>query len=290
MPASRLRIFLVLTLGILAASFASILIRLTPAPALVIAAGRMVFASILLTPFYLARQTRHRQELTGPKLRLSLLGGLFLAAHFGCWIESLNHTSITSSVVLVAMNPVFVALLAPLLLREKPGWRLYLAIVLGITGALIINRPVLTSPGNLSGNLLALAGALFAALYVIVGRKLRPGLSLVGYVYPVYLVAGLILTVLVLILRYPLSGYSGRTWLFIFLLAIGPQIIGHTSFNWALAFLPAPTVALSILGEPVGTTILAMLLLHQFPSIWEISGGLLILTAIYIAASSLKTE
>ncbi len=290
MPVSRLRIFLVLTLGILAASFASILIRLTPAPALVIAAGRMVFAATLLTPFYITRQSRHRHELTRRKLLLSLLGGVFLAAHFGFWIESLNHTSITSSVVLVAMNPVFVALLAPLLLREKPGWRLYLAITLGITGALIINRPALSSPGNLTGNLLALAGALFAALYVIIGRKLRPGLSLVGYIYPVYLIAGVILTTLVLALGYQLTDYPFRTWLFIFLLALGPQVIGHTSFNWALAFLPAPTVALSILGEPVGTTILAMLLLHQFPSIWEISGGLLILTAIYIAATASRPE
>ncbi|MEO0022287.1 MAG: DMT family transporter [candidate division WOR-3 bacterium] len=290
MPASRLRIFLVLTLGILAASFASILIRLTPAPALVIAAGRMIFAATLLTPFFITRQFRRRQELTRPKLLLSLLGGIFLAAHFGFWIESLNHTSVASSVVLVAMNPLFVALLSPLLLREKPDLRLYIAVSLGLLGALVINRPALNSPVNLTGNLLALAGALFAALYVLIGRKLRPGLSLVGYVYPVYLIAGVILTTLVLALRYPLTSYSGRTWLFILLLALGPQIIGHTSFNWALAYLPAPTVALSILGEPVGTIILAMLLLHQFPSVWEIFGGLLILTAIYIATSSLKTE
>ncbi|MCX7732038.1 MAG: DMT family transporter [candidate division WOR-3 bacterium] len=290
MPVTRIRILLVLFLGIIAVSFASILIRLTPAPALVIAAGRLVFAALLLTPFYLARPLHRRQELRRRKLLLSLLGGVFLAAHFGFWIESLNHTSVASSVVLVAMNPVFVALLSPLLLREKPGARLYIAVGLGALGALIINRPALSSPAGLTGNLLALAGALFAALYVIIGRKLRPGLSLVGYVWPVYLISGVILTTLVLALGYPLADYPGRTWLFILLLALGPQIIGHTSFNWALAYLPAPTVALTILGEPVGTTILAMLLLHQFPTIWEIFGGLLILTAIYIAASSLNTE
>lgn len=283
---SKFRIFIVLIIGITAASFASILIRLTPAPALVIATGRMTFAALFFTPFYFAYPRRRRQELNLRKLFLILVAGLFLAAHFGFWIESLNHTSVASSVVLVAMNPVFVALLSPLLLKEKPGLWLYIAVALGVLGALIINRPALTSITNLTGNLLALAGAFFAALYVIIGRKLRPGISLMGYVYPVYLVAGFILLVLILLIRYPLTTYPPQAWMYILLLALGPQIIGHTSFNWALAYLPAPLVALSILGEPVGTTLLAMFLLHQSPTTWEIFGGLLILVAIYLAAIS----
>jgi drug/metabolite transporter (DMT)-like permease len=250
----------------------------------------MVFATLLLTPFYFARPALRKQELTRKKIGLSLLGGIFLAAHFGFWIESLRHTSVTSSVVLVAMNPVFVALLSPILLRERISRRLGLAVVLGIAGAVIINRPAISAVGNLTGNLLALTGALFAALYVIIGRKLRPGLSLLGYVYPVYFVSALILTLLALITGNPLAVCSLKTTLFILLLAIGPQLIGHTSFNWALAYLPAPVVALTILGEPVGTTILSVILLHQPPTVWEIIGGVIILSAIYLASTSFNLK
>jgi|UniRef100_A0A7V3PUD3 drug/metabolite transporter (DMT)-like permease len=285
MPVSKTRILVVLMFGILAASFASIIIRLTPAPSLVVAAGRMLFATILLTPFYFAQPALRKQELKLKKLLLSLLGGVFLAAHFGFWIESLRHTTVTSSVVLVAMNPIFVALLSPFLIREGISPRLWIAIILGILGALIINKPAMTNTGNLNGNLLALTGALFAALYVLVGRKLRPGLSLLGYVYPVYFIAALILTILAFISGNPLATCSLKTCLLILLLAIGPQIIGHTSFNWALAYLPASVVALTILGEPVGTTLLAMILLRQPPTCWEIMGGIIILSAIYLAST-----
>ncbi|MGB9742832.1 MAG: DMT family transporter [candidate division WOR-3 bacterium] len=290
MPVSKIRIFTVLFIGIATASFASIIIRLTTAPSLVIAAGRMLFATLLLTPFYLARPALRKRELNRKKIGMSLLGGIFLAAHFGFWIESLRHTTVTSSVVLVAMNPIFVALLSPFLIRERLSVRLWLAVIIGIVGAVIINRPAISTTGNLIGNLLALTGALFAALYVIIGRKLRPGISLLGYVYPVYFAAALMLILLALITGNPLTACSLKTCLFILLLAIGPQLIGHTSFNWALAYLPAPVVALTILGEPVGTTLLAVTLLRQPPTGYEILGGLIILSAIYLASTSFSLK
>ncbi|MGQ9707960.1 MAG: DMT family transporter [bacterium] len=290
MSVSSTRIFFVLGLGIIAVSFASIIIRLTPAPTLVIAAGRMVFASLMLSPFFLLNLRAHQKEFTRAKLRFSLFAGIFLAAHFGFWIESLRHTTVASSVLLVALNPVFVALMSPFLLREKLNLRLYLAIGLGVIGAIIINRPGLNFSTNLAGNLLAIAGAFFAALYCIIGRKLRPGLSLLGYVYPVYLIAALILFLFAIIAGYPLTSYPIKTYLLILLLAIGPQVIGHTSFNWALGYLPASVVVISILGEPIGTTILAAILLNQLPTWFELIGGILILGAIYLAALSFSTN
>ncbi len=289
MPSIRTRILLILIGAILAASFASIIIRLTPAPTLVIAAGRMVFAALILTPFFSYRFSKYCLEITRARLLWILASGIFLAAHFVCWIESLRHTTVSSSVILVAMNPIFVAILSPLILKEKISWQLGLAITVGVIGTLIITRPALSSATNLTGNLLALAGAFFAALYVIMGRKLRHGLSLLGYVYPVYFTAALILTAIALIAGYRLLSFSLQTYLFIFLLAIGPQIIGHTGFNWALAYLPAPVVAMTILGEPVGTTVLATIILRQPPSMFEIAGGALILFAIYLAATSFSS-
>mgnify|MGYP000437704530 CR=1 FL=1 len=285
MPISRIRIFIVLLFGISVASFASIIIRITPAPSPMIAAGRMLFTSIILTPFFIKNLQSHRKELTPARWRWALLAGIFLAAHFILWIESLKHTTVVSSVVLVAMNPIFVALIAPPLLKERLSLRGWLAILIAFLGATLIAGPTLKSATLTSGNFLSLGGALCAACYVILGRKLRAGLSLLNYIYPVYTFAALFLLIFALVSHTPLLGYHPKTYLLVLLLAIGPQIIGHTSFNWALKFLPAPVVAMSILGEPIGTTILSALLLNQPPTILELAGGLLIGTGIYLVAS-----
>lgn len=284
MPISRARIFFVLLFGIGAASFASIIIRITPAPSPVIAAGRMLFASLLITPFFFKSLRAHRNELTLHRLRWALLAGIFLAGHFALWIESLKHTTVVSSVVLVAMNPIFVALIAPTFFKERLSLRGWLAIFIALFGAILIAGPTLQSASLTTGNLFSLGGALCAAGYVLIGRKLRPDLSLLNYIYPVYTFAALLLLIFTFISRTPIFSYQPKTYLLILLLAIGPQILGHTSFNWALKFLPAPVVAMSILGEPVGTTILSAFLLCQPPTTHEIAGGLLICTGIYLVA------
>lgn len=285
MPVSRARIFLVLLLGIGVASFASIIIRVTPAPSPMIAAGRMLFTSIILTPFFIKNLRTHRNELTPARWRWALLAGFFLAGHFILWIESLKHTTVVSSVVLVAMNPIFVALIAPVFLKEHLSLRGWFAILIAFLGAILIAGPTLKSTSLTTGNFLSLGGALCAACYVILGRKLRSGLSLLNYIYPVYTIAALLLLLFALVSRTPLLGYPMKTYLLVLLLALGPQILGHTSFNWALKYLPAPVVAMSILGEPIGTTILSALLLRQPPTPLELAGGLLIGTGIYLVAS-----
>ncbi len=282
---SQTKVFAVLFFGILIVSFASIIIRLTPAPSLIIATGRMVFSSLILTPFFLYKHPSRKAGLKRLNWFLTPWSGLFLALHFAFWIESLKHTTVVSSVVLVAMNPIFVALLTPIFLKEKVTRRNWLAVALGLSGALLIAGPNLTSARLTLGNLLALGGALAASGYVIIGRKLRPGLSLINYIYPVYSIAGIILLIIAFASGQRFIGYEIKTYLFIFLLAVGPQLLGHTSFNWALAYLPAPVVAMAILGEPVGTTILAWILLRQPPSYLEILGGLTICLGIYLASA-----
>ncbi len=286
MPISRLRFFLALGFGIIAVSFASIIIRITPAPSLLIATGRMVFASLLLAPFFCKNLPARRNEFVVINWWLVLLAGLFLAGHFALWIESLKHTTVVSSVVLVAMNPLFVTLAAPFLLKEPLNWQTGGAVLLGFSGVLLIAGPTLKSTPLTTGNILALGGALCAAGYVIIGRKLRPRLSLINYVYPVYTTTAIILLLTTILNRIPITGYQPKVYLLIFLLALGPQVLGHTTFNWALKFLPAPVVAMSILGEPVGTTVLSWLLLHQPPTRAEIAGGLLIAAGIYLSTRS----
>ena len=287
---SRLKIILVLGFGLIVLSFASILIKLTQAPTIVIAAGRLTIASLVLTPFFWFKFPKIRLELKPVKWGLIFLSGLFLAMHFTLWIESLSHTSVSSSVVLVAMNPIFVAILSPIILREKITFRIGLAVVLGAIGAIIIASQGLNSLIMTKGNLLALGGAVCAGGYMIVGRRIRPQISLISYIYIMYTTAAILLLLGVLLTGQHLTGYSWQAYLFIILLALGPQLVGHTSFNWALGYITAPVVAMTILGEPIGTTILSWAILAQPPTLREIIGGIIICIGIYRAVSSEKKQ
>jgi drug/metabolite transporter (DMT)-like permease len=282
----RFKIALFIGIGLVTLSFASILIKLTSAPSIVIAAGRLAVAALILQPLFWSRFKTLRFEIKDSKLGLIILSGVFLSAHFTMWIESLNHTTVPSSVVLVATDPIFVAILSPLLLREKASLRIIMAIILGMIGTVIIASQGLKSLAMTKGNLLALGGAACAGGYLLVGRKVRPQISLLSYIYIMYTTAAIILLFAVFITGNSLAGYNFQSYLFIVLLGLGPQLVGHTSFNWALRYLTAPVVAMAILGEPIGTTILSWLILKQPPTVTEIIGGVIICIGIYLATSS----
>jgi drug/metabolite transporter (DMT)-like permease len=282
----RLRLYAVLLAGIAAVSFASVIIRVTPAPSPLIASGRLVFSSLVLVPPFWATFPRRRAELAAVKWGVVGLSGLLLAAHFALWIESLRHTTVTSSVVLVALNPVFAAALSPLVLREKLSVRQWLAVGMGLVGAAVIAGPKLGTAGTSLGNLLALGGALCAAGYLMAGRRVRSGLSLLSYVYLIYTVAAVVLLVYAATRGTRFLGGDWRVYGLILLLALGPQLVGHTSFNYVLKYLPAPVVAMGVLGEPVGTSILAMVILREVPTPLEAAGGVIICAGIYLAATT----
>jgi len=281
----RLRAGIALGAGAVALSFAAILIRLTEAPSIVIAGGRLLVASLVLSPFFWSRFPRMRRELEGRNWMLICLAGVFLAAHFALWIESLKHTSVASSVVLVAMDPIFVAIASPVILRERVSLRTGLAIVFGLIGTFVIAGPSFGSALSTRGNLLALGGAVCAAGYLMVGRKVRPRVELLAYIYVMYSVAAVLLVGAVYASGNTLAGLRPASYLFIVLLALGPQIVGHTSFNWALRYMSAPSVAMAILFEPVGATLLAWWILSEAPAVLEVFGGVIILAAIYLAVS-----
>lgn len=271
--------------GAVALSFAAVLIRLTDAPSIVIAGGRLLTASLVLAPFFWSRFGRMRRELSGRNWLPIVGAGAFLAVHFVLWIESLRHTTVASSVVLVAMDPIFVAVLSPLVLRERVPWRIALAIALGFAGTAIIAGPSFGSGLATRGNLLALGGAACAAGYLMIGRRVRQRVELLAYVYVMYTVAAVILVGLMFATGHTLGGLAPSAYGFIVLLALGPQLVGHTSFNWALRYLSAPAVAMAILFEPVGATLLAWWVLRETPRTFEVLGGLVILAAIYLAVS-----
>jgi drug/metabolite transporter (DMT)-like permease len=295
--------------GILAVSTASIFIRFaqTYAPSLVIAALRLTIASLILAPIAL---TRHRPELRNIERRdlwPGLLAGLFLALHFATWISSLEYTSVASSAVLVSTTPLWVALLSPFFLKEPVSrpviWGMILALfggaLIGLSGTCKWTSGGIVCPPAGSffqgqamwGNFLALFGAWMAAGYLMLGRSLRSKFSLVPYIFIVYGMAAIILIIIMLTSGETPFGYPAQTYVWILLLAIIPQLIGHTTFNWSLKFLPASLVSITLLGEPIGSTILAYIILKESPSAAVLVGGAFILFGIYLASRiEVKTD
>ncbi len=290
-----------LMIGIIAVSTASILIRnaQTEAPSLVIASYRMAIASLAVTPLALWRHQNELRRLQAKEWLLAVASGVFLALHFAAWISSLEYTSVTSSVVLDATSPLWVAVGSWVLLRERLTRPVVLGLIVAVAGAFIIGLGDMTqgSPGvPLLGNFLALVGALMVTGYWLIGRRVRGSLSLAPYVAIVYSMAAVVLLIMVGAARQSLTGYGTVIYVWLVILALVPQLIGHSSFNWALARLPAVFVAVATLGEPIGASVLAYFLLGETPTMLRIFGATLVLTGIAVTlwrqpnAGSIETQ
>ncbi|MBI5650535.1 MAG: DMT family transporter [Chloroflexi bacterium] len=284
-----MRPYLILLLGILAVSSAAILISFARAegmPAVTIAALRLTLASVALAPFAITRAHSEWRALSRRDLALAILSGIFLALHFAFWISSLDYTSVMSSVVFVSTNPLFVGLASVLVLRESLTRGTIAGIAVAAIGGAIIGWNDLRGAGaeSLQGDLLALAGAVTVSGYLLIGRRLRKHLSLIAYIGLVYSTAAIFLLALAFVMNASLFGYSWQAYALIALLAAGPQLIGHTSYNWALKYLSATFITVTLLAEPIGATLLAIPLLNQNPDPIQLLGGALILVGIYLAA------
>jgi drug/metabolite transporter (DMT)-like permease len=287
-------VFAVLAAGVLVMSTASILIRWLHAggvPSLSIAAWRLALAALILAPLVLVRHRAEIARLAPSQWLLAAAAGAFLAAHFAAWILSLEYTSVASSVALVTTNPIWIGIASWLLFRERLGPLMVLAIGLAIAGAAVIfladgGEPAGSGTRPALGNTLAVVGSLTICGYLLIGRGLRRSMPLVPYVGVVYAAAAVCLVVVAIGAGAPLGGFSGTAWLMLLALAIGPQLLGHSSFNWALKYLSATLIALAILGEPVGSTILAWWLLDEPVGAVKLGGMALLLAGIFLAARS----
>ncbi len=297
----RISPMLGLFFGILAVSTASIFIRFAQrdAPSLVIAAYRLTLASaVLALPVLRAKPIPDLQPTSRDRLLIAL-SGFFLALHFATWITSLEYTTIASSVVLVTTTPLWVGLLSPIFLKESLTRPLVLGMTLTLVGSAIVGlSDSCTWQAGLSypplstfvqgsaflGDVLALIGAWMAAGYLLIGRLVREKFTLGRYLLGVYGMAALTLIAAVILFGQPLFGYRPQTYLWMVALALIPQLMGHSTFNWALRYLPAAYVSITLLGEPVGSAVLAFLLLRETPSIMTLSGAVAILFGIAIAS------
>jgi drug/metabolite transporter (DMT)-like permease len=279
--------YLALIIGTLAVSTGAIFARLADAPSLVIAAYRVGIASLILAPITWWKARDEIVKLSKRDLELAVISGFFLALHFATWISSLDYTSVANSVVLVNTNPLWVGLLTPLIVKEKVKRAALISIIVSVFGGAIIGYGDFATGGKaLLGDALALAGSFCAAIYLLLGRNLRRKLSLLPYIFICYGSAAVILWIIVLFLGLPISGFSTGTVAAFWGMALIAQIIGHSTYNWALKWLSAGLIAVSLLGEPVISTILAYIIFDEGLTMYKFVGGGIILSGIYIAAAS----
>lgn len=284
---------LVLLVGVFAISISAILIRFAQgeAPSLVIAMWRLVFATLLLLPPALLRRRDELRRLWEPQWRrqlpLAVLAGVMLAIHFATWIASLAFTTVASSGVLVATSPLWVGLASPFVLNERLSRPLKIGIGLALFGSVIVGLADAGGGGGsnpLWGNFLALVGAFTVAAYLLIGRRLRQGLSLLTYTTLVYGIAAVTLVIVAMAGGYELWDYAPSTFLLFLAMAVFPQLLGHSSFNYALGYLPASYISVTIISEPVGATLLALIILRELPAPLTVVGGVFILAGILIAS------
>jgi len=282
---------LVLAGGVAVVSTASILIRLAQAEgvdSLTIAAVRLGLATLVLLPVATRAAHTELSSVHSRDLLLALASGVLLAVHFWAWIASLEHTSVASSTILVTTNTLWVALASALFLRERPGHAAMAGIGLSLAGTLLTFLADAHGMGAgdspLLGNALALLGALAASGYLLIGRALRSRMRLLVYITLAYGSAGGLLAVAHAFTDTSFAGHGATAWMLMAALALGPQLLGHTAFNHALRHLSATFVALAILGEPIGSALLAWLLFGERFSALQGVGFVLLLCGIFLAA------
>jgi len=279
-----------LGVAIAAVSTSAILVRWSDAPAVVLAFYRVLLTTLLVVPFVFTRYRGDFSAFERRDLLLATLTGAALAIHFAAYFESLAWTSVAASVTLVQSQPIFVAIGAAVLLRERIGARKAFGIAVAVAGMAtmsigeFLTGAAIAGARPLYGNSLAVLGAVMAAIYVLVGRSLRQRVAVVPYVLVVYTACSLTLLLVAVGQGLPLVGYGRREWILFFALAVGPGLFGHTVVNWALEHVESSVVSVSLLGEPVGATILALLLLAEIPGATTVGGGAIVLVGIYVTS------
>ena len=271
--------------GVVAISTSPILIRVAAMPALALAFWRCLAGAAVLAPFAPRGGVRRLDRADLARLAAS---GVFLAVHFALWNASLGLTTVAAATTLVSSAPLFVGL-GSVFLGEAPSGRAWAGIVLATAGAVVIGAGDAAGfgggPDALWGDVLAFAGALAMAAYLLLGRVARQRLPVSTYAASVYGVAAAVLLPACLLTGASLGGYQATAWLALAGVVVGPQLLGHTVFNGLLASVSASVVAVVMLLEPVIATVLAWWLFDELPgpSLW--AGAPMVLAGVWLATT-----
>ena len=288
--------YIALFISIVSVSFAAILIKLSSAEPLSIAFYRVFFTVILILPFVVFfKKTRSEiRELPKKTLFIMIGIGFILAAHFAFWITSLNYTSVASSVILVTAHPILVGPVSHFFFKEKLSKINSIGIIASVVGVTILvlgNRQLGSQTiDTIGGNILAILGGVMAGFYILGGRKIRKTVSVASYAFVVYSVSALVLIVLCITFNSELLNISVTDFQIFIAMAIIAGLLGHTLYNWSLKHVRASLASVALLGEPLGSTVWAMIIpaIGQIPSKYTIFGGAIILIGIYMTARKTK--
>lgn len=286
--------YIAVVIGVITVSASAVLVKLADsAPSAIIANYRLLFAVIMMLPVVLVKY-RHEFRLISKKdWILSILAGVFLALHFILWFESLNYTSVASSVVLVTLQPIFAFLGTYFFFKERFSSGAIISMIIALMGSFIISWGDFQLSGMaLFGDILALLGAITITVYFLFGQRVRKNLSLMTYTFVVYGASSITLLIYNMVLKNPFFGYPADHWWIFLALAIFPTFFGHTLFNWALKWLSTSTISMGIVFEPVGASILAYFILGEVVTWTQLLGGTIVIFGLFlfILSTSRKTR
>ncbi|MBN3555419.1 DMT family transporter [Fictibacillus nanhaiensis] len=277
----KIPVFIPLIIGIVAISFSSIFVKWSDAPVSVQGMYRLLFTLIMMFPF-VWKQVYLLKKITWHEICLLFLSGTFLALHFLFWMGSLKLTTVASSTILLSLQPVFVMIGAYIAFREKTSKAAIIGMVVAILGAIMIGwGDIGISAKHIQGDLLSILGTIVVAAHMLIGQKLLRTFPATLYSFSVFLIAVIVFGIYNFTLGISMTGYSEQEWGIFLLLAIVPTVFGHVLFNWLLKYVTAATISMAILGEPVGATLLAFLILDESLTLSQWSGGVIVLAGLY---------
>ncbi|WP_404457551.1 DMT family transporter [Oceanobacillus kapialis] len=271
-------------IGVISVSTSAILVKLADqAPAAIIANYRLLIAVLLMAPLVLLKYREEFRLIHKRDWLFSVLAGIFLALHFILWFESLNYTSVASSVVLVTLQPIFAFLGTYFFFKERFSPGAVISMLIALFGSIIISWGDFQISGMaLFGDILALFGAITVTVYFLFGQRVRRSVSLMTYTFFVYGVSSITLLLYNLTVQNDFFGYPSDHWLLFIALAIFPTFLGHTLFNWALRWLSTSTISMGIVFEPVGATILAYFILDEVVTWTQLLGGTIVIFGLFL--------
>ena len=281
--------YVALVIGIFAISTSAILIRWSSSEPLVIGSYRQTFATLLFLPFLFKDKFKEIRSLSSNEIMELTIIGILLGAHFGFWISSVKATSVAASVLLGTCHIIYVSIIGWFLFGEKLNRRGIAGTLFALSGIIILFwGDLVEDPGNFRGNIWAFISGILAGLYYLGGRKHRKNISLPTYAFIVYLSSAVTMWLVVIGQDLEYKSISGSEFQLFFLMALVPTLLGHTMQNWALAYLPAYVISITLLAEPIGSGLLAWYIFDEVPSLGVLVGGLIVLIGVYAVALSEK--
>ncbi len=283
---------IMVVIGVLGISLSAIFVRLSNAPSAVIAACRLIWTVLLLSPVVWGKKACRKElfSLSGKQILLCVISGIFLAIHFALWFESLKQTSVASSTAIVCTEVVWVAIGYRLFMKGSTTKEAWLCIVLALGGSFLIAFSDATGEGgHLYGDILSLLSAMAVAVYTLLGRACRKTMTTTVYTYVVYAACAITLIIFTAFWKYPVSAFETSAILVGFFLAVFSTILGHSIFSWCLKYFSPSFISASKLCEPIVAAAVAAVLFREMPGVLQVIGGLIVLAGVFLYSRQEKT-